>query len=203
MKFFKYNFFKIFITPILLLSLLVISNSCGIYKPVSAREIPPEVDKRVRKNIEEGKGLGGMGGLFGKGGGGSFQFATSNEMWRASLEILDFIPLANADYGGGIIITDWYTEANTNNEALKIMIRFLSNEIRADGLEVHIYKKKCNLPNNCTVQKISSALEQEIKLAILKKAAILQKETTAYKRKMMKKKRGVIYEDAQNPSGAE
>ena len=125
MKFFKYNFFKTFITPILLLCLLAISNSCGIYKPVSAREIPPEVDKRVKKNIEEGRGIGGMGGILGKGDG-SFQFATSNEMWRASLEILDFIPLANADYAGGIIITDWYTEENTNNEALKITIRFLT-----------------------------------------------------------------------------
>ena len=201
MKFFKYNFFKTFITPILLLSLLTISNSCGIYKPVSARDIPPEVDKRVKKNIEEGRGIGGMGGLFGKDGG-SFQFATSNEMWRASLEILDFIPLANADYAGGIIITDWYTEENTNNEALKITIRFLSNEIRADGLEIYIYKKKCNTVNNCVVRKISSSLEQELKVAILKKAAILQKETTAYKRKIIKKRRGSVLDvDNQKAKG--
>ena len=189
---------KFFFVGITILSFL---SSCGIYAPSDARKVSPNVDERVRQNIEEGRGIGGMGGILGKGDG-SFQFATSNEMWRASLEILDFIPLANADYAGGIIITDWYTEENTNNEALKITIRFLSNEIRADGLEIYIYKKKCNTVNNCTVRKISSSLEQELKVAILKKAAILQKETTAYKRKIIRKRRGTVLDvDNQKAKG--
>ena len=76
-------------------------------------------------------------------GSGNFEFASSNEMWRATVDILDFMPLANADYGGGVIITDWYNE-NKKNESIKIMVQFLSNEIRADGLKVTVYNKVCN-----------------------------------------------------------
>ena len=56
-----------------------------------------------------------------KGGNGTFDFATSNELWRASLDTLDFMPLISADYGGGIIITDWYSE-NKPNESIKVTI---------------------------------------------------------------------------------
>ena len=105
-----------------LLGLLVLLNSCGIYKPTSAKDFPPEPEKRVQKNIDEGRGFR----LLGKDnkGNGTFDFATSNEMWRASMEILDFVPLATADYGGGVIITDWYSEENSN-ESIKITIKFL------------------------------------------------------------------------------
>ncbi len=115
--------------------------------------------------------------LEGKKGGGNFQFASSNEMWRASLELLEFTPLSNVDYSGGIIITDWFSE-NSEQDSIKITIRFLSNEIRADGLKVIIYKQICkkNDKNNCKVIKDNTTLGQEIKLAILKKAAIIQKD---------------------------
>ena len=92
-------------------------------------------------------------------------------MWRGAIEILDFVPLATADYGGGIIITDWYADDLNSNESIKIMINFLSNEIRADGLKVKIYKKVCNKNLNCNTQLLSSGLNDEIKLAVLKKAA--------------------------------
>ena len=138
-----------------------------------------EEGEPVKKNIEEGRGIGGMGGILGKGDG-SFQFATSNEMWRASLEILDFVPLINADYGGGIIITDWYKNKKEKNESLKITVHFLSNEIRADGLKVTVYNKSCILDSgiqNCSTQiDDTSEIGQELKLAILKKAAILEKQ---------------------------
>ena len=94
MKFFKYNFFKTFITPILLLSLLTISNSCGIYKPVSARDIPPEVDKRVKKNIEEGRGIGGMGGILGN---------LADRVFRES--VVDFVRVYIERRGGAI--SEW------------------------------------------------------------------------------------------------
>ena len=162
-------------------------NSCGIYKPADARKIPPQVDERVRKNIEEGKGISFGTSLFG-GGENTFQFATSNPLWRASLEILDFLPLANVDYAGGIIITDWYSENTTAEDSIKITIKFLSNEIRADGLDILIYKKNCPINSSCLVKKISSSLEDEIKLAILKKATIFQKELTEKKVKLYRKK---------------
>ena len=136
------------------------------------------VNERVQKNIEEGRGI-----RFGKGGqsGGTFDFASSNTLWRASIEILDFVPFTNASYSGGIIITDWFSgpsKVENEKRMLKITVRFLTNEIRADALKINIHEKICKLNtiNDCNVNKISSNLENEIKLAILKKAAILEKE---------------------------
>ena len=148
-------------------------SSCGIYKRSDVKDNPVnDADKRA-KNINEGRGI--TFGNLGKKGSGQFDFATSNEMWRATLEILDFVPLANADYGGGIINTDWYSENNSSNESLKISVQFLSNEIRVDGIKVNIFKKECTVDNNCSVNKINSELNRELKLAILKRAAQIQK----------------------------
>ena len=97
-------------------------------------------------------------------------------MWRATLEILDFLPLANVDYSGGIITTDWYNESTASDESIKITIRFLTNEIRADGLKIIVHKKKCNVQQNCSVKKITSTLENELRVAILKKAVLFDKD---------------------------
>ena len=134
-------------------------NSCGgIWDPADARKVPANADERVRKNLEEGKGVTLMGGFGGKGGT-TYQFASSNPMWRATLEILDFLPLTNVDYSGGIVTTDWYNDGTASNESIKITVRFLTNEIRSDGLKIIVHKKKCSLQQKCTVKKISSALE--------------------------------------------
>ena len=153
---------------------MIFLNSCGIWDPADARKIPANADERVKKNLEEGKGFTIMGA--GKGGGTNYQFASSNPMWRATLEILDFLPLSNVDYSGGIISTDWYNEGTSSDESIKITIRFLTNEVRSDGLKIIIHKKKCNLQQNCTVKKITSALENELQIAILRKAVIFEKE---------------------------
>ena len=149
-------------------------NGCGIWDPADARKVSPNADERVRKNLEEGKGITLMGGI--KGGKTSYQFASSNPMWRASLEILDFLPLSNVDYSGGIITTDWYNEGTAADESIKITIRFLTNEIRSDGLRIIVHKKRCNIQQACTVKKISSTIEQELQVAILKKAVLFEKE---------------------------
>jgi len=178
----SFNYLKIFAV---LVSVLF-ATSCGIYKPSDARKVSPNVEERIQKNIEEGKGI-----RFGIGRGSKdmhFEFSSSNELWRASLDILDFIPLSNVDYSGGIIITDWYNEGTASNEAIKITIRFLSNEIRADGLDVVIHKRVCKgTAVNCKVTKYSSGLEEEIKLAILKKATILKKRGDDKKKALSKK----------------
>ena len=129
---------KTLFSSILLLSFLYFLNSCGIYRPVSAKDYPPEPEKRVAKNIEEGRGFRLMGG---DNKGGTFDFASSNELWRASLDTIDFMPLASANYSGGIIITDWYSDETNSNESIKITIRFLTNEIRSDALDIKILKK--------------------------------------------------------------
>ncbi len=156
-----------------LIFLIFLISGCGkgFFKKVDARKIPGNVNERAQKNIQEGRGfrLSQMGN---QGGSGRFEFATSNEMWRASIELLEFTPLSNVDYSGGIIITDWFKgDDNKKNESIKITVRFLSNEIRADGINVIIHKKNCISPDNCNISQIKTTLSQEIKLAILKKAA--------------------------------
>ena len=172
---------KIIYYPIYIIFLLSLISfflvSCGPLKPkkVDLRKIPGDPKLKREKNIREGRGFRAMGLLEKKGGGGNFQFASSNEMWRASLELLEFTPLSNVDYSGGIIITDWFSE-NSEQDPIKITIRFLSTEIRADGLKVIIYKKICkkNDKNNCKTVQDNTTLGQEIKLAILKKAATIE-----------------------------
>ena len=150
-------------------------NSCGLYKRSDVNDNPVNVEERVRKNIQEGRGF-----RVGKGAtrGGDFDFASSNPLWRASIDIFDFVPLTNASYSGGIIITDWFSAENKNPNStreLKITLKFLTNEIRADAVDVTVFEKLCEA-NNCKTNKVESKLEKEIKLAILKKATLMEKE---------------------------
>ncbi len=157
---------------ILLLSILIFINSCGIYRPTDARKVPVNAKERVKKNMEEGRGFR-IAGLGKKGG--DFLFSSANPMWRASMDKLSFAPLSVVDYGGGIIITDWFSDGESKEE-LKIAVRFLSNEIRSDALKIIIHKKKCETFNSCKISSIENATNNEIKIAILKKAAQLEKE---------------------------
>ena len=171
---------KILYYPVItlfLLSLVFITVSCGPFKPkyTDLRKIPGEPKAKREKNIREGRGFRAMG-MIEKKGSGSFEFASSNEMWRATLDLLDFTPLSNVDYSGGIIITDWFSESG-DQDPIKITVRFLSNEIRADGLKIIIHKKICKKiekKDDCKIVKIDSTLQQEIKLAILRKAATIK-----------------------------
>ena len=167
------------LTSLILLNFL---SSCGIYKPVDARKIPTNSKERVKKNLEEGKGFS-LKKAYGSGGSTNYQFASSNPMWRATLEILDFLPLANVDYSGGIITTDWYNEGTSSDESIKITVRFLTNEIRSDGIRIIVHKRRCNIAQKCTVKKISSTLEHELQVAILKKASLFDREYNKNKKK--------------------
>ena len=160
------------------LSILVLftQSACEGLKPkkVSAKEFPPDPRERVKKNIEEGKGFRVFGG---NNTGTTYEFASSNPLWQATLETLDFMPLASANYSGGIVITDWYSENNSPNESVKISVRFLTNEIRSDALDINVYLKKCseNL-TNCSISKNNNDLVADLNLSILKKATKYQKE---------------------------
>ncbi len=151
-------------------------NSCGIYKKTDA---PVNVDDRIQKNIEEGRGVK-FGDKRNKGVGVA-SFAAANPMWQATLDTLDFMVLSSADYGGGIVITDWYNSSENNNEFIKITVRFLSDEIRADGLNIIIHEKKCDELKNCKVKKVKSNLATEIKLKILRRAVLIDKKLTKKK----------------------
>ncbi len=173
---FKAKILNYLVITLFLISLASTIVSCGPFKPkyTDLRKVPGNPKDKREKNIREGRGFRVMG-MLEKKNSGNFSFASSNEMWRATLDLLDFTPLSNVDYSGGVIITDWFSESS-DQDPIKITIRFLSTEIRVDGLKVIIYKKICkkNDKNNCKIIKDNTTLGQEIKLAILKKAAIIK-----------------------------
>jgi len=152
--------------------------SCANKLPgADARVYDSDPKKRVQKNLDEGRGfrVQDLGGI---GGSGTFDFASSNELWRASLDVIDFMPLASVNYSGGIIITDWYSTDQTSNESIKISIRFLTNEIRSDALDIKVFNRKCLKQSNCTVSEKTGNLIPELKEKILKTAAIYKEENT-------------------------
>ena len=166
------------IISVTMISTLLIGCN-GKLPGADARKFPKDPAKRVAKNLEEGRGFRlnesikkGFGG-----GGGVFDFASSNELWRASLDTIDFMPLSSVNYSGGIIITDWYSESNNQNESIKISIRFLTNEIRSDSLDIKIFSRKCFEQNlNCVTQQIDGKLIPELKRNILKTATLYKQE---------------------------
>ena len=161
----------------------VILSSCEAlkYKKTEAGEVPVNVKDRVAKNIEEGRGFR----LFGnEKKGGTFDFASSNELWRATLDTIDFMPLVSANYSGGIIITDWYNDGKSSGQSVKISVRFLTNEVRADALDVKVFTKNSETSIDCKVSENKGTLVKQLKKSILKKAAIYEKE---YRKKNKKK----------------
>ncbi len=168
------NFFK---NIIILLSLIFFTTSCFKNLPGGdALKNPPNPKKRVAKNLEEGKGFRLSDSMKKGVGGTNYEFASSNELWRASLDVIDFMPLTSANYSGGILITDWYTDSKSPNESIKIIIRFLTNEVRSDALSIKIFYKSCNSDNNCTVTQKESSLKNEIRKEILKKATLYKND---------------------------
>ena len=163
--------YKILKITIILFISSIFLNSCGGTLPgADARKYDPDPRKRVAKNLEEGRGFR-LSESF-KKSGGTFEFASSNELWRASLDTIDFMPLASVNYSGGIIITDWYSTDQTSNESIKISIRFLTNEIRSDALDIKVFSKKCVAQSNCIILEKEGNLVPELKEKILKTAAV-------------------------------
>ena len=168
--------FKNLNIALLLLFSSTLLISCGGKLPgADARKYDPDPKKRVAKNLEEGRGfrLSEMGK---SSNSGSFEFASSNELWRASLDTLDFMPLASVNYSGGIIITDWYSTDQNSNESIKISIRFLTNEVRADAINIKVFNKICLSQSNCVISEKEGNLIPELKQKILRTAAIYEKQ---------------------------
>ena len=179
----NYIFLRKFSLLTFFMIVLIFLNSCGnnFFRGADARKVSSDPRERVKKNLEEGKGFR-INDVIKKGagiGGGNFEFASSNELWRASLDIIEFMPLTSANYSGGIIITDWYSNNTNPNETIKITIRFLSNEIRSDAIDINVFYKKCDAEYKCVVQKNNENIESELRREILKKATLYQKQTKA------------------------
>ena len=169
---------------IIILSLFFVV-SCAIPEALKPKKvdssIPVTADERARKNIEEGRGISLKGAIGGRKST-TYEFSTSNPLWRASLETIDFMPLTTVDYSGGIIITDWYSDTGNPNEAIKITLRFLSNEIQSNSIKVIVHNKNCSPSENCTISEIDSNIKFELQKSILSKAAKLEKEKKSSKK---------------------
>ena len=163
-KFINLSFLLIFI-PFFIIS-------CGM--GVDARKYPPDPKLRVKKNQEEGRGFRLMDAVNKKAGSTNYEFASSNELWRASLDTIDFMPLSSVNYSGGVIITDWYSNNQDSNENIKISIRFLTNEIRSDALDIKVFKKICKANLSCKTSEGYDELVTELKRKILKTAKIYE-----------------------------
>ena len=167
-----------YLNVILLVFSLTILSSCQAlkYKKVSAKDYPPDPKLRIKKNMEEGRGFRLMDKID-KSSGGKFDFASSNPLWRATLDTISFMPLMSANYSGGIIITDWYSDNSDKNESVKISIRFLSNEIRSNSLDIKLFIKQCSISlNNCEITENTGSIVKELNKSILRKAAIYEKQ---------------------------
>ena len=154
---------------------LVLNGCNGKLPGGDARKTPADPAKRIEQNLKDGRGIKLMD--LAKPKGGVFDFASSNGLWRASLDVIDFMPLSSVNYSGGIIITDWYSENNNQNESIKISIRFMTNEIRSDALKIKVFNRKCsNNLLNCKISETEGLLVAELKKEILKKATIYKKQ---------------------------
>ena len=172
-KIFFNKYLKFLIVIFLFLSLY----ACGIYRKTDARTIPTDGLEKARKNIEEGRGIS-LKNLTGNKNT-TYEFATANPLWRATLSTLDFLPILNVDYSGGVLVSDWYSDQLNSNTFIKITINFLSNEIRSDSLKIIIHEKKClnSSPNSCTITLLKpNNIEDELRRAIISKATILDKD---------------------------
>tara|TARA_E500000178_G_scaffold103702_1_gene103324 strand:- start:2836 stop:3465 length:630 start_codon:yes stop_codon:yes gene_type:complete len=177
---FKINTIKIIKSSVILIFISILVSSCGgpggkfKLPGGDARKTPADPQKRVEQNLREGKGfrLNNIGGGLKRG---TFDFASSNELWRATLDVLDFMPLSSVNYSGGIIITDWYSDNQNNDESIKISVRFLTNEVRSDALSIKIFSRKCVNNLNCKIFEGNENLSQELRKQILKIASKYKK----------------------------
>ena len=155
--------------------LLFSTVSCGGFQKVDTRKVPISGPERAKKNIEEGRGIS-LGKALGQSRNTNYEFSTSNPMWRATLDILDFLPLSTVDYSGGVIISDWYTDNSNKDQALKVTVRFLSNTVQTNSIKVTVHRKKCSVNQTCNVELFKSRIQEELIASILKEAAILEKQ---------------------------
>ena len=171
----KYSF-------ILLISVFL-TKCASNQDPVTGEKqrIEPNVNQRAKDFADKG---GGIMGIIGKSSENTnFKFSTSNVLWRATLKSLDFLPLLNSDYSGGVIIYDWYSQTNNPKEQIKISIQFLNNELRSDSIKITAHKKICESTDRCSNSTLDQNFANSIKESIIASARTLKIEDTKAEKK--------------------
>jgi hypothetical protein len=183
---FKVSHYAKFTMYMILLSFLIFFfTGCAKVDPVTGEKIiiEPSADKRAAEYRDKGGGLFGDINKIGKGGASSFEFASSNVLWRATLKSLDFLPLLNADYSGGVIIYDWYSQTNNPKEQIKITVQFLNNELRSDSVKITAHKKICETIERCSNSTLDPNFASSIRDSIIASARILKIEEAKKEKK--------------------
>ena len=167
----------------LILSILLLSN-CSSKDPITGEKvlIDPNPEKRAAEYRDKGGGILGDINKIGKSSN-TFDFASSNVMWKATLKTLDFLPLSNTDYSGGIIVYDWYSQTNNPREQIKISVRFLSNELKTDSIKVIAHKKICDSADKCSNSTLDEKFSNTIKENIITSARLLKIEEAKKEKK--------------------
>lgn len=177
--FLKHHLMRIFIIGTTIVGL----TQCSKTDPVSGEKVLIETD--ARKKAEQSRDS--QGGIFGAIGqsksSNTFEFSTSNVLWRATLKSLDFLPLMNADYSGGVIIYDWYSQTNNPKEQIKISVQFLNNELRSDSIKITAHKKICDNMDRCSNSTIDQNFANSIKENIITSARMLKIEEVKKEKK--------------------
>jgi hypothetical protein len=166
------------------LTLLFFLNACQKIDPNTGEKIliEPDPNKRAREIADKGGGIFGDINRVNKNAG-SFEFASSNVLWRATLKSLDFLPLLNADYSGGVIIYDWYSQTNNPKEQIKISVQFLNNELRSDSIKITAHKKICEGAERCSNSTLDQNFANIIKDSIIASARALKIEEAKKEKK--------------------
>lgn len=163
---------------VLFIVVLFLSN-CAKTDPITGEKILIETDpkEKAKKAVEQGGGIFGNIAKSGIGGQGAIpSFANSNVLWKATLKSLEFLPLANTDYTGGIIIYDWYSQESNSQEQIKLSVRFLSDELRSDSILIIAHKRNCENTNKCSNVKVEQKFIDTIKENIINLARSLKIE---------------------------
>jgi hypothetical protein len=128
---------------------------------------------RADDNAGRGGGVSIFGGGGGGGGGEEAGIGVNSYLWRASLDTLNFMPLQSADPFGGVIITDWYSAATTPNERFKATVYILDTRLRADALNVSIFRQT-QTNGQWSDASVDPDTEIQIENAILQRARELR-----------------------------
>jgi hypothetical protein len=166
-----------------IISLFLLSN-CQKKDPVtgSNENFEPELKKRLEQARDKD---GGIFGNIGKGSKdqSSVDFKSSNVLWRATLKSLEFLPLMNVDYSGGVIIYDWYSNPDKPSEQIKISVQFLNNELRSDSIKIVAHKKNCENINKCSNLEVDQQFALSVKEGIINTARLLKIEESKKEKK--------------------
>ncbi len=161
------------------ISILLLSAACALLLSACG-DVEKEISFPERTEIERQAGRGKLTGDGLTLGGGDESAAGTNPLgvnsflWRATLDTLAFMPLASADPFGGVVITDWYEDPNARGERFKVTALILDRNLRADGINVSLFKQE-KMPDSQWIDvTVPDKLERDLEDTILTRARELK-----------------------------